>query len=87
MTITTAVLVVAGIGGAIVLGLETGMDATAIAILVALALVGWLAVEVARRAGRGQAEPARCRECGGLTSPHAPYCKHCGARKPPSTDT
>lgn len=44
-------------------------------VLAAAALV----VAVVRRQKAGGIGPAVCAECGGVISPNAPYCKHCGA--------
>lgn len=49
------------------------------ALLFLIVATGALAIAIARRSDRGLASPARCAECGGLISPNAPYCKHCGA--------
>jgi hypothetical protein len=62
--------------------LAGGTDAVGLTLLGAIAAVGAMGVAAARRAARGSIAPARCRECEGLVSPHAPYCKHCGAPRP-----
>lgn len=69
----------AGVAAALYLGIRHGFDATAIVILLVIVAVGLLGVVVAARFETGGAQPARCAECGGVISPHAPYCKHCGA--------
>ena len=78
--ITTFVVVV--LVNALVFGYMYGFDSTAIAILCALVVVGGLAVAVARGRDKGLTAPATCVSCGGLMSPNAPYCKHCGASIP-----
>ena len=71
----------AGVALAFVLGLDRGFDATSISILVVIALVGALAIAAANRSAAGEMGPATCEECGGVISPNAPFCKHCGARR------
>ncbi len=80
MTAAVTVLVVGGIAVVVALGLAAGFDSTALVILAFILVLGLLAVSVARKARSGAVEPHHCRECGGLVSPHAPYCKHCGAQ-------
>lgn len=77
----TLAIVVAGLALALALGFSQGFDATSVTILVAIALVGALAIAAANRSSRGLAAPATCDECGGVISPNAPFCKHCGARR------
>ena len=43
-----------------------------------IVLFGALAIAVADKARSGAVQPASCPECGGLISPNAPHCKHCG---------
>lgn len=81
MRAATVAIVAAGLLLALVLGLSRGFDATGAAILVASALVGALAIAAANRSSGGITGPATCEECGGVISPHAPFCKHCGARR------
>lgn len=61
------------------LGIAFGSGPMGWTLLGLIAAVGLLAIAVSRRGERGLASPGRCRECGGLISPNAPYCKHCGA--------
>ena len=75
---TTAV-VAAGIALALIVGLERGFDGTSAAIFLLIVAVGALGIAVARRARSGAVAPARCEECGGLNSPTATACVHCGA--------
>ena len=72
------IFVVLSIIEAIVLGVGVGLDVAALAILATLIAVGVLAVVVARKSEGGAVGPATCSACGGLISPNAPYCKHCG---------
>ena len=73
------ILVFAGILGTALLGATQGFDGIAVIIFVLVVSAGALVLAAARRAKTGMVEPARCRACGGLFSPSAPYCKHCGA--------
>lgn len=81
MRAVTATIVVAALLLALVLGLSRGFDTTSGAILVASALVGAVAIAAANRSSSGVTRPAACEDCGGVISPHAPFCKHCGARR------
>jgi hypothetical protein len=71
-------LVVIGVIACTGAAVAAGLDATGVGILVAIIIVGAAAIAGTRKMGR--VEPGRCEECGGLISPNAPYCKHCGAR-------
>ena len=64
----TAALAVAG-----------GLDGPGLVILTLVVAVGGLGIAVARRSGTDVVQPAECPDCGGLVSPNAPVCKHCGA--------
>jgi hypothetical protein len=75
----TAIIVLAGLALSAVLAPGMGTNATALVLLGLIALVGVLALAVARKADSGAVEPVVCNECGGLNSPNTPYCKHCGA--------
>ena len=79
MSALTTGFVVAGIVAALALGLARGLDVVSGVILVGVVGLGALAIAVARKSGAGAVAPARCTECDGVISPHAPYCKHCGA--------
>lgn len=81
MKAATICIVSVGVVLAVLLGIGQGFDATSITILVAIALVGALAIAAADRSKRGVTGPASCEECGGIVSPNAPFCKHCGARR------
>jgi hypothetical protein len=74
------VLVVAGILGTLGLWVGTGFQTSLGIILAFIVVFGVLAIAVFDKASSGTIAPARCDECGGLISPNAPYCKHCGAR-------
>jgi hypothetical protein len=79
VTIAVRILVGFGIVGAILLGLGLGFDSTSLIILGFIVMFGGLAVAIADKAKTGAVHPAECPSCGGLVSPNAPYCKHCGA--------
>ncbi|MDQ3784948.1 MAG: hypothetical protein M3360_08750 [Actinomycetota bacterium] len=79
MTVWVTGVVVAGVGLALLVGVVRGFDAVSLTILVGIVALGTLAIAVARRAGMGTVGPGRCEACGGLISPNAPVCKHCGA--------
>lgn len=83
MSKTVTTFVVAAILFAIGLGVAGGLDTQGMTILFLVIAAGVLAVAVARRAEGGFVEPATCTNCGGLVSPNAPYCKHCGAELEP----
>ena len=78
MTGPVAVIVAGGIGLALVAGLSGGFDAVSAVMLAFIVGLGALGIAVSRRAEAGGVSPKECGECGGLTSPNAPYCKHCG---------
>ena len=65
------------------LAVAGGLDGTGAIILASVVGVGALTIAVARRSGSGVVSPAECRACGGLVSPNASYCKHCGAELSP----
>lgn len=79
LTAATVAIVLAGIGLSLVVGIGRGLDATALLMFLLIVAVGALAIAVARRSRSGAVGPGRCEQCGGLISPSAPYCKHCGA--------
>ncbi len=79
MSLLAVAIIVAGVAVALVLGLVTGFDAVGIVIFSLILLVGALGVAAVTRYRSGDVVPATCDECGGLISPNAPYCKHCGA--------
>ena len=78
MTGSVIVLVVAGVGAALLLGIGAGFDTGALLLFAAIVAFGVLAIAVARKSRAGVVGPARCPDCDGLLSPNAPYCKHCG---------
>ncbi|MGH2806379.1 MAG: hypothetical protein ACRDKT_03795 [Actinomycetota bacterium] len=79
MKLVSVAVIVIGIGLALALGMARGFDATAVVILALIVAVGALAIAALNRYSSGSIRPATCDECGGVISPNAPYCKHCGA--------
>lgn len=79
MRTVAVAIVVAGVGLSAYLAVATGVGVTGAGILAAIIAVGGLALAVTRKSTGETAGPARCPSCDGLVSPHAPYCKHCGA--------
>lgn len=82
MSRIVTLVVVIGLVEAVVLGYNFGFDVAAISILGSLLAVGALSIVVARKSEKGAVGvgPITCESCGGLISPNAPYCKHCGQR-------
>jgi len=79
MRTAVIVIVVLGFGLTGALALIRGLDLAGAIIFASVIATGTLAIAIARKAGGGSVAPAECRACGGLVSPNAPYCKHCGA--------
>jgi hypothetical protein len=77
--VSTAVriILIAGIVFALGLGIVLGLDAYGFLVLALVLSCGWLGFALLARSG--EIIPAKCAACGGLISPNAPYCKHCGA--------
>ena len=80
MNTLAVAIVVAGLAIAAALAIAVGLDATGTIILALVFATGVLALAVVRKSREGVVRPAQCAECGGLLSPNAPYCKHCGIR-------
>jgi uncharacterized protein YqgC (DUF456 family) len=78
MKLAITALVVIGIALSLYAGLHAGFDATSVALVALIAAVGILAVAVVRKWESGTIGPGKCASCGGLISPNAPLCKHCG---------
>ncbi|MBA3628408.1 MAG: hypothetical protein H0W55_01840 [Actinobacteria bacterium] len=83
MTAWVTGIVAAGVTLALLTGVTRGFDTASLPILAGIVALGALAIAVARRAGTGTVGPGRCDGCGGLISPNAPVCKHCGAATAP----
>ena len=78
MRLAAIVIVFAGIAFVLGVTISGNFDMFGVAILALTVAVGALGIAVVRRSVAGPT-PAQCDSCGGLLSPHAPYCKHCGA--------
>ena len=78
MSVAVRILVGFGVLGAVLLGLGLGFDSISLVILGFIVIFGALAIAIADKAQTGAVEPATCPSCGGLISPNAPHCKHCG---------
>lgn len=81
MRAATIGIVVVALGLAFGLGVAGGFDTRSVVVLALSAVVGAVAIAAAGRSAQGRAAPALCAACDGVISSHAPYCKHCGARK------
>ena len=77
----SAAVAIVLLGIALVTGMAiaAGLDPPGMVILAFIFALGALAIAVARKSATGAVHPAECPSCGGLVSPNAPYCKHCGA--------
>jgi hypothetical protein len=84
MKALVVVIVVVGVVACVGAAMAAGLDGTSGTMLGAIFVVGAVAIAGSRKTGSIQ--PARCAECGGLVSPNAPVCKHCGAELHPSAD-
>lgn len=80
MQVVIVAFVAVGMFFAFVLGIQGGFTVQAIVILAFTLAAGALAIAVIKRSSRSEIGPERCGKCGGLNSPNAPYCKHCGAQ-------
>lgn len=78
MSRIVTIFVVLSVIEAVVLGIGVGFDIAAISILGTMIALGALAIAIARKSESNAIGPATCSACGGLMSPNAPYCKHCG---------
>ncbi len=72
-------VVIAGIVYTTALALTGNLDVYGAVVFGLVVATGFLAIATVRRSTSGMAGPVDCAECGGLLSPNAPYCKHCGA--------
>jgi hypothetical protein len=79
VTGVTITIVVVGVALAAAVGIVGGFDTTALIYFALIIALGTLAIAVARKSKTGEVGPRPCTDCGGLNSPNAPYCKHCGS--------
>jgi hypothetical protein len=80
MSAVTVAIVLAGLVAVGLTAAAGGVDVIALILIALIVALGTLSVVVARKSRSGAVQPAPCGECGGLNSPTAPYCKHCGAQ-------
>ena len=80
MSFVAVAIVIAGLAVAAALAIAVGLDTMGTIILALIMATGLLAIAVVRKSREGAVRPAQCPECGGLLSPNAPYCKHCGTQ-------
>jgi hypothetical protein len=77
VTAAAIAILVAGVAFVIATAVSGGSfsfgELLLVSIVMAFALLGLAVVRQARHA-----QPATCGECGGVISPNAPVCKHCG---------
>lgn len=79
MIVAARVVVLLGFAAVAALAVANGLDAGGVVIAGIVLAVGIVVLAAGRKVGSGAVTPGRCESCGGLVSPHAPYCKHCGA--------
>jgi hypothetical protein len=72
-------IVVAGIALVVSIAFIAGGDVATVLYVAPIVLLGTVVVSVALKTRGGAVRPAECWNCGGLVSPNAPSCKHCGA--------
>jgi hypothetical protein len=72
-------VVLAGIALVVSVAFIAGADAATVLYVAPIVLLGTVVVGVALKTRAGKVRPAECPNCGGLVSPNAPVCKHCGA--------
>lgn len=75
-------LVVGGIALVVGIAFATDVDTATIFYIAPILLLGAVVIGAAVKTRGGRVRPAECDNCGGLISPNAPYCKHCGAPQP-----
>jgi hypothetical protein len=72
-------IVVAGIALVVSVAFLADVDTVTVLYVAPIVLLGLVVVSVAVKTRGGSVRPAECPDCGGLVSPNAPVCKHCGA--------
>lgn len=78
MIVGTWTVVTWGVIGAVLLGIGMALDVTALVILALIVLIGGVGIGAVMKIRKGTVFPESCPSCGGLVSPNAPFCKHCG---------
>jgi len=84
VTAVAVAIVAAGIALTAAVGAGSDFGVATLILFVLIVACGVLVVAIARKSKGGSVTPARCTRCGGLISPNAPFCKHCGAPAAPS---
>ena len=72
-------LVIVGIALVVSIAFVAGEDVAVLFYVAPVVFLGVVVVAAALKMRSGSVRPSECAECGGLISPNAPYCKHCGA--------
>ena len=72
-------LVILGIAMVVSIAFAAGEDIAVLFYVAPVVFLGVVVVAAALKMRAGSVRPAECDSCGGLISPNAPYCKHCGA--------
>jgi hypothetical protein len=72
-------LVLIGVALVVSIAFAAGSDIAVVFYLAPVVLLGVIVIAAAVKMRGGGVRPAECADCGGLISPNAPYCKHCGA--------
>ena len=80
MIVAARAVVLLGVVAVVALALGNGLDAKGGALIAGICGLGLLVLGAGRKMREGTVQPRACDACGGLISPNAPYCKHCGAR-------
>lgn len=78
MAAAAIAIIVAGVGFVVATAISGGSFSFGELLFVSLVIAFALLVLAVVRQAR-HAQPATCAECGGVISPNAPVCKHCGA--------
>ena len=84
MSAMAVAIVVAGVALTTAIGAGAGFGVVTLILLAPIVAFGVLVIAIARKSKTGAVSPATCPRCGGLISPNAPFCKHCGAPFAPS---
>lgn len=79
MSIVAVAIVVAGIALSTAIGAAAGFGLVSVILLGVIVACGALVIAIVTKSRTGAVGPAACSRCGGLISPNAPFCKHCGA--------
>ena len=79
MNTVAVVIAVAGVALTIAVGAAAGFGVVTSILLALILACGSLVIAIARKSRTGAVGPKTCERCGGLISPNAPFCKHCGA--------